>query len=227
MSESKPLWAPVKWAQRKEALYVTVDLPDVKDETVTLSNTNLTFKGTSTGQEYEVTLDFFKEVDAESKESIWAKTDRNLHFYIVKKHQDEEFWPRLLADKHLEKTNVKVDWSKFVDEDEDEGQSGFDMSALNGGGGFDINQMMAAQNASGMMGDDGSDSDDEDMPDLDPNNEQYVGPDKLLLDCDKSRERRGYWRFRRWCETPASKVYAVEKVAYAAIYWIAFVQEQL
>ena len=44
MSESKPLWAPVKWAQRKEALYVTVDLPDVKDEKVTLSNTNLTFK---------------------------------------------------------------------------------------------------------------------------------------------------------------------------------------
>uniref|UniRef100_M4BVQ9 CS domain-containing protein n=1 Tax=Hyaloperonospora arabidopsidis (strain Emoy2) TaxID=559515 RepID=M4BVQ9_HYAAE len=169
MSESKPLWAPVKWAQRKEALYVTVDLPDVKDEKVTLSNTNLTFKGTSNGQEYEVTLDFLKEVDAESKESIWAKTDRNLHFYIVKKNQDEEFWPRLLTDKHLEKTNVKVDWSKFVDEDEDEGQSSFDMSALNGGGGFDINQMMAAQNASGMMGDEGSDSEDEDMPDLDPN----------------------------------------------------------
>lgn len=199
MSDTKALWAPVKWAQRKEALYVTVDLPDVKDEKVTLSSKNLTFKyvqdlaiqnaqfpsisvtkynkklaiifcrGTSNGQLYEVTLDLFKEVDVEAKESIWAKTDRNLHFHIVKKNQDEEFWPRLLADKNLEKTNVKVDWSKFVDEDEEEEQSGFDMSALNGGGGFDINQMMAAQNAAGMMGDDGSDSDDEDMPDLDPN----------------------------------------------------------
>ncbi|KAG7384487.1 Prostaglandin E synthase 3 (Cytosolic) [Phytophthora pseudosyringae] len=170
MSETKTLWAPVKWAQRKEALYVTVDLPDVKDEKVSLSSNNLTFKGTSNGQQYEVKLDFFKEVDVESKDSIWAKTDRNLHFHIVKKNQDEEFWPRLLADKNLEKTNVKVDWSKFVDEDEDEEQSGFDMSALNGGGGFDINQMMAAQNASGMM-DEGSDSDDEDMPDLDPNDQ--------------------------------------------------------
>ncbi|POM59426.1 hypothetical protein PHPALM_31849 [Phytophthora palmivora] len=171
MSETKALWAPVKWAQRKEALYVTVDLPDVKDEKVTLNSKNLTFQGTSNGQLYEVKLDFFKEVDVESKDSIWAKTDRNLHFHIVKKNQDEEFWPRLLADKHLEKTNVKVDWSKFVDEDdEDEEQGGFDMSALNGGGGFDINQMMAAQNAAGMMDDD-SDSDDEDMPDLDPNNQ--------------------------------------------------------
>ena len=43
MAETKTLWAPVKWAQRKDALYVTVDLPDVKDEKVTLSTTNLTF----------------------------------------------------------------------------------------------------------------------------------------------------------------------------------------
>ncbi|CEG49677.1 HSP90 co-chaperone p23 [Plasmopara halstedii] len=168
MSETKALWAPVKWAQRKDALYVTVDLPDVKDEKVSLNSKNLTFKGTSNGKVYEVTLDFFKEVDAEAKDSIWAKTDRNLHFHIVKKNQDEEFWPRLLVDKNLEKTNVKVDWTKFVDEDEDEEPSGFDMSALNGGGGFDMNEMMAAQNGAGMM-DDGSDSDDEDMPDLDPN----------------------------------------------------------
>lgn len=124
--------------------------------------------GTSNGQNYEVSLDFFKEVDVDAKESMWAKADRNVHFHIVKKDQDAEFWPRLLADKHLEKTNVSVDWSKYADEDEEEEQGGFDMSALNGGGGFDINQMMAAQNAGGMMGDEESDSDDEELPDLDP-----------------------------------------------------------
>lgn len=41
---AKALWAPVKWAQRKDSIYVTVDLPDVKDEKVKLSNTNLTFR---------------------------------------------------------------------------------------------------------------------------------------------------------------------------------------
>lgn len=121
--------------------------------------------GASNGQQYEVTLEFFKEVDVDAKESIWAKNDRNLLFHIVKKDKESEFWPRLLADKLKEKTNVHVDWSKYVDEDEEEEQGGFDMSALNGGGGFDINQMMAAQNA-GMM-DEESDSDDEDLPDLD------------------------------------------------------------
>lgn len=133
-----------------------------------------THSGTSNGQSYEVSLDFFKDVDVDAKESMWAKADRNVHFHIVKKDQGAEFWPRLLADKHLEKTNVSVDWTKYADEDDiEEGggeQAGFDMSALNGGGGFDINQMMAAQNAGGMMGggDEESDSDDEELPDLDP-----------------------------------------------------------
>lgn len=128
--------------------------------------------GASNGKQYAVELEFFQEVDAAATESKWAKTARNLHFFIVKKDKEAEFWPRLLQDKLLEKTNVTVDWAKFVDDDEEEeAQAGFDMSALAGGGGFDINQMMAAQNAAGMgmMEGDESDSDDEDLPDLDPN----------------------------------------------------------
>lgn len=41
---SKALWAPVKWAQRKDSLYVTVDLPDVKDEKVALTDKSLKFR---------------------------------------------------------------------------------------------------------------------------------------------------------------------------------------
>lgn len=186
MAATNAFVAPVKWAQRKDAIYVTIDLPDVEDEKVLLDSKNLTFtyvvatlatlaptiiltccccRGTSNGQLYEVKLDFYKDVDVEATDSIWAKTARNVHFHIVKKERNADFWPRLLLDKALEKTNVKVDWSKFVDEDEDVEPGGFDMSALTGGGGFDMNQMMAAQNA-GMM-DEGSDSDEDEMPELD------------------------------------------------------------
>lgn len=38
------LTAPVKWAQRKDSLYVTIDLPDVTDEEVVLNEKSLTFK---------------------------------------------------------------------------------------------------------------------------------------------------------------------------------------
>merc|ERR1712038_2248490 len=47
--------------------------------------------------------------------------------------EDEEFWPRLLEDKTLEKNQVKIDWDRYIDEDEEEEEGGFDTSALEGG----------------------------------------------------------------------------------------------
>lgn len=38
----------------------------------------------------------------------------------MKKEKEEDFWPRLLENKALEKTNVKIDWDRYVDEDEEE-----------------------------------------------------------------------------------------------------------
>ena len=49
---------------------------------------------------------------------------------------DEEFWPRLLEDKLLEKNQVKIDWDRYVDEDEEDEVGGFDTSALEGGMGM-------------------------------------------------------------------------------------------
>ena len=100
--------------------------------------------------------------------------------HLLKSNQDEEFWPRLLKDKNLEKNTVSIDWNKYVDEDEAEG--GFDLGDLNGGmdfggmggmGGMDFSKL-AAMGGMGGMGmpeeDDGADSDDgEELPDLEPN----------------------------------------------------------
>lgn len=89
---------------------------------------------------------------------------------LNKKNKDEEFWPRLLLDKKQEKTNVTVDWDRYVDEDEAHGKD-FDMSNLDGGmdfggmGGMDFGSM-------GGMPDEDEDEpapdsdDDADLPDL-------------------------------------------------------------
>jgi len=45
--------------------------------------------------------------------------------------EEEAFWPRLLKDKALEKNQVKIDWDRYVDEDEE--VEGFDTIALDGG----------------------------------------------------------------------------------------------
>ena len=36
--------APVKWAQRKDSLYVTIALPDVANENINLDKDKLTFR---------------------------------------------------------------------------------------------------------------------------------------------------------------------------------------
>ena len=36
--------APVKWAQRSDSIYVTINLPDVKEEQIDLSSTALKFR---------------------------------------------------------------------------------------------------------------------------------------------------------------------------------------
>ena len=40
------------WAQRKDCVYVTVDVPDCKDEEITVADDKLTFKGTSKDKQY-------------------------------------------------------------------------------------------------------------------------------------------------------------------------------
>ena len=140
---------------------------------LTTINVPLLNRGTSNDKSYHVELEFFKNVDTDAKESKWAVGKRNIHFFIMKKDKEDEFWPRLLKCKNLEKTNVKTDWDKYVDEDEEDEDSGFDMSALSGAGGFDINQMMAQQAAMGAgdaSAEPDSDDDDDDLPDLESPN---------------------------------------------------------
>ena len=53
---------------------------------------------------------------------------------LNKKEASDEFWTRLLKDKLLEKTNVTIDWDRYIDEDDDGGN--FDTNNLEGGNDF-------------------------------------------------------------------------------------------
>jgi len=172
MVDSGTKTAPVKWAQRKDSLYVTISLSDVTDHSINLTDKVLTFSGKSDGKNYSVELTFFKDVQTEG--SVWNVLPMSIQMKINKKEKDEEFWPRLLLDKQKEKTNVTVDWAKYVDEDEE--KEGFNMDALDGGmdfggmGGFPGMGGMGSMDFGGEDEDlaDGSDSDDDkELPDLD------------------------------------------------------------
>ena len=88
---------------------------DVKDAKINLKDETLSFKGKSDNKEYELDIVFFKPVDAEG--STYKVLPRSVQMHVMKKVEEkdgdddeEEFWPRLLKDKALEKNRVSISY---------------------------------------------------------------------------------------------------------------------
>ncbi|KAL6209385.1 hypothetical protein ACLB2K_020327 [Fragaria x ananassa] len=135
----------VKWAQRPDTLYITIDLPDAQDVKLKLDPEGKFLFSATTGKEktpYEVDLDLYDKIDVnESKASIGL---RNI-CYLVKK-AESKWWSRLIKQEGKAPMFLKVDWDKWVDEDEESDAQGpgndmdfgdLDFSKLNMGGGGD------------------------------------------------------------------------------------------
>ncbi|KAL8442550.1 hypothetical protein Emag_006379 [Eimeria magna] len=161
------------WAERKDFIFLTVQVPSPEDLQVDLKETSLDVSCSKGAKHYACHLDFPEPINVE--ESKYS-TQRNVQFKLVKK--EPKRWHRVTTgDKKLHW--LKCDWNKWVDSDEEEnsrmdmgdfdmesmgfggmggmgGMGGLDLNSLGGGGGF------------GDMGDMGdSDDDDEDLKDLD------------------------------------------------------------
>ncbi|CAC5389798.1 PTGES3 [Mytilus coruscus] len=168
--QEQALHTPMEWAQRKDRVLLTIVLEDCKKPNIEITDTGLHFKGKGGTENklHEAKIEFYKEID--SKESKYAVLPRHISLILKKKDATEEhFWPRLLK----EKTKVhwlKTDFNKWKDEDDSDYEGGGD----GGAGDMDLESMM--QNMGGMGGMDAggdmendkesSDSDDEDLPDL-------------------------------------------------------------
>jgi len=118
--------APVKWAQRSECLFITIDLHDVSNETVSFTETTLHFRGESEGKYFETNLELFRSIDPAGCK--WKTHPLGVEIYVKKlgarkkkKGKKSGFWPHLLKDKALEKlSTVTVDWNHYIDSDEEE-----------------------------------------------------------------------------------------------------------
>mmetsp|Transcript_19244 Transcript_19244/g.59375 ORF Transcript_19244/g.59375 Transcript_19244/m.59375 type:complete len:138 (+) Transcript_19244:48-461(+) len=116
------------WAQRKDGIFLTLDVQDIAEEKVDLTATSLKFSGESDEHRYEFALDFHAGIVPE--ESVWKVTGRNVLMHVVKAKKEEEYWPRLSTSKTFDKQYVATDWARYVDEDDEAGA--FDMSSLEG-----------------------------------------------------------------------------------------------
>ena len=91
----------LKWAQRKDKLYLTVDLQDCEDADIKVSNNDdgtgqFDFSGTCHGNKYELSTKLYGEVDPDQVQK--SETARNV-FLMVPKKEEGDHWPRLTPDK--------------------------------------------------------------------------------------------------------------------------------
>ncbi|XP_022960075.1 uncharacterized protein OsI_027940-like [Cucurbita moschata] len=154
----------VKWAQRLDKVFITVQLSDSKDSKVNLEPDGVfTFSGSagSENHHYELKLELFDKVNVEeSKVNIGVRS-----IFCILEKAEKGWWKRLLRGDGKPPHYVKVDWDKWVDEDEDDGTAaglgdldlgGMDFSKFGGMGGMD---------GMGDMGDMGDDNDSDDSDD--------------------------------------------------------------
>lgn len=132
------------------------NLPPLPETKLDLTETGFDFKAKAgdaargiAEKEYAFHLDFFAEIDP--KESKIHQSSKSLYLILRKKETKEEYWPRLSKDK-IRLHNVKTDFDKWRDEDEQD-----DLEDLSGGmdggmGGMDPSMLSAMGGAGGMGG---------------------------------------------------------------------------
>lgn len=155
----------MKWAQRSDKIYITIELPDAENVKLKLDPDGKFFFSATSGADripYEIEFNLFDQVDVnESKVHVGS---RNI-LYLVKK-AESKWWSRLLKQEGKSPIFLKVDWDKWVDEDEEEDKSDagfddFDFSKMNmGGGGADFDTDAADEIGEDDEGSDTSDDEE-------------------------------------------------------------------
>ncbi|XP_047966566.1 uncharacterized protein OsI_027940-like [Salvia hispanica] len=112
----------VKWAEREDKVFLTVVLPDAKNPKVNVDpNGTFTFSasGGADNNLYELKLDLLDKINVEeSKINIGPRS-----IFCVLEKAEQKWWKKLLrGDEKIH--YVKVDWDKWVDEDDVDGGPG-------------------------------------------------------------------------------------------------------
>jgi len=162
----------ILWAQRKDKVFVSVQLGDVKNQAVNLEESSLKFSCESNNKKYAFEMQFLHEIDTDPKKSKHENKGREYLFTLIKKDEDQPFWTKLTKDTVKQK-HIRTDFNRWKDEDDDDYEDGGGMGGMGGMGMNDANleDMMAKMGGAGGAGFDpgempDSDSDDEEIPDL-------------------------------------------------------------
>ncbi|KAK1256773.1 hypothetical protein QJS04_geneDACA024490 [Acorus gramineus] len=109
----------VKWAQRSDKVYLTIELPKTKDVKLKLEPEGMfNFSATKDGNTYEIHIELFDKINIEeSKSSIGVRS-----IVCLIKKAEKKWWGRLLKQEGKPPAFLKVDWDRWVDEHDENGE---------------------------------------------------------------------------------------------------------
>ncbi len=117
MTESKTQFPILKWAQRKDRLFITISVVHSKKPIVDLTDgKRIKYQGTDGTVNYAFDIELYDEISKE--ESKYTLESRNI-FLNLKKKTSGPYWPRLLKDEKKYHW-IEVDWMYFAEEDEED-----------------------------------------------------------------------------------------------------------
>ena len=120
MTEAKTQFPMIKWAQRKDRLFITISVVHSKKPIVDLTDgKRIKYQGTDGTVNFAFDIELYDEISKE--ESKYTLESRNI-FLNLKKKTSGPYWPRLLKDEKKYHW-IEVDWMYFMyfaEEDEED-----------------------------------------------------------------------------------------------------------
>ena len=117
MTETKTQFPMIKWAQRKDRLFITINVVHSKKPIVDLTDgKRIKYQGTDVTVNYAFDMELYDEISKD--ESKYTLESRNI-FLNLKKKTSGPYWPRLLKDEKKYHW-IEVDWMYFTEEDEED-----------------------------------------------------------------------------------------------------------
>ena len=117
MTETKTQFPMIKWAQRKDRLFITINVVHSKKPIVDLTDgKRIKYQGTDGTVNYAFDMELYDEISKD--ESKYTLESRNI-FLNLKKKTSGPYWPRLLKDEKKYHW-IEVDWMYFTEEDEED-----------------------------------------------------------------------------------------------------------
>lgn len=123
-----PLTPEYLWAQRKDQVFLTVNVPNVRKEDAAFrlnDDGHVYFKGMggNLGHEAEYVLDINLLKNIKAEESKCKINARSVVFKIIKADSGP-YWERLQKEKGRN-VHCKIDWDNWKDEEDDEDEYSF------------------------------------------------------------------------------------------------------